>query len=95
LVSIRQNLSRAESTHVVLDFSRVEILTSPSIGSLLLLQRHLSERGYRLILCNVHLATKCILRVAGLDAFFDFAVDKFAAMDRLQPQEGQLQEACE
>lgn len=93
LVSIRESASSGETMHMIFDFSRVEIITSPSIGSLLLLQKQLSEKGHRLILCKVHLATKCILRVAGLDAFFEFAVDKFEALDVLRAHERALDQA--
>ncbi|MBN1509289.1 MAG: hypothetical protein JW955_20760 [Sedimentisphaerales bacterium] len=66
--------------HLILDLSRVEIITSPSIGNLLLLQRRQAQRGRRLVLCGARLATKCIFRVAGLDTMLDFVDDKSEAL---------------
>jgi len=80
LTSLRAHLGETGDMHLILDLSRVEIITSPSIGKLLLLQRQLAQRGRRLILCSARLATKCILRVAGLDAMLDFAEDKSEAL---------------
>lgn len=71
-----KHLSEREPLHLVIDLSRVEVITSPSIGTLLLLRRLQSERGVRLLLCQPRLATKCILRVVGLETVFDYAKDK-------------------
>lgn len=79
-----KHLCERESVHLVIDMSRVEILTSPSIGTLLLFRRLQSERGARLLLCKARLATKCILRVVGLDTVFDYAKDKPDALKVLR-----------
>ena len=84
LALLRCNVLGTQDKHLVLDLSRVEIITSPSIGGLLLLRRALSERGRRLILCNVHLATRCILRVVGLDCLFEVTADRFGALSALR-----------
>jgi anti-anti-sigma regulatory factor len=83
LALARETVSRMEGMHVVVDFTRVEIITSPTIGSLLLLKETVSQWGGRLILCNLRLVTKCILRTAGLDMCFEFAADKFTALKAL------------
>ncbi|MBN2128029.1 MAG: STAS domain-containing protein [Sedimentisphaerales bacterium] len=88
LALIRENVARTGGLHLVLDLSRVELITSPSIGGLLLTRKLLAEQGRRLVLCNIRLATKCILRVAGLDTFFEYARDKFEARDALRQSEG-------
>jgi anti-anti-sigma factor len=80
LVLLRRRLSEDGEMHVILDFSRVEIITSPSIGALLLLQRQLSQRGWKLVLCSVRPATTCIFRVAGLDLLLELAADKSEAL---------------
>ena len=77
---LREHLPHVGDWHLILDLSRVEIITSPSIGSLLLLQKQLAQRGRRLVLCGAHLATRCIFRVAGLDAHLDFAENKAEAL---------------
>lgn len=84
LALLRQNVAPAADKHLILDLSRVEIMTSPSIGGLLVLRSLLSARGRRLILCNTRLATKCIFRVAGLDSVFDFARDKTDAVKAIR-----------
>jgi anti-anti-sigma factor len=80
LTLLRTHLGETGDTHLILDLSRVEIITSPSIGNLLLLQRQQAQRGRRLVLCGACLATKCIFQVAGLDAMLDFADDKSEAL---------------
>jgi anti-anti-sigma regulatory factor len=89
---LRERLPQMRDMHLVLDLSRAEIVTSPSIGSFLLLQKQLTYRGRRLILCGARLATKCIFRVAGLDTLLTFAEDKFEAMSVLR---GSPTNACE
>lgn len=80
LALLRQRVGESADVHLILDLSRIEIITSPSIGALLLLQRQLSQRGRNLVLCSARLATKCIFRVAGLDTLLDFAADRTEAM---------------
>ena len=84
LRSLWKYLSEREPVHLVVDLSRVEIITSPGIGTLLLLRKLQSDRGVRLLLCRTRLATKCILRVVGLDTIFDFAEDKPEALKMLR-----------
>ena len=79
-----KHLSEREPLHLVMDMSRVEIITSPSIGGLLVLRKLQLERCGRLILCNLRLATKCILRVVGLDMAFEYVGDKPEALKALR-----------
>jgi anti-anti-sigma factor len=80
LASLRDRVSEMEDMHVVLDLSHVEIVTSPSIGGLLLLQRQLARRGRRMVICGARLATRCIFRVAGLDGLIDSVENKSDAL---------------
>ena len=80
LTQLREQLPQVGDKHLVLDLSHVEILTSPSIGHLLLLQKQLAQRGCRLMLYGTRLATRCIFRVAGLDTLFEFAEEKSEAI---------------
>jgi len=84
LALVRQHLDRMRGKHLILDFTRVEIITSPSIGGLLLLRQVTSEWGGRLIFCSVRLVTKCILRTVGLDLCFEFAEDRSKALKALR-----------
>ena len=68
----------------VIDFSKVEIMTSSSIGNLIILRNLLHERGRRLVLCNMASVTKCIFVVAGLKEIFEFVDDKSAALAAVQ-----------
>jgi anti-anti-sigma factor len=86
-----KNLNEAIVTRsdcdVVIDFFRVEIITSSSISNLLILRKLLQERGRQLILCNVAVMTKYIFTVAGLDKIFDFVDDHFAAIAAMEGAE--------
>jgi anti-anti-sigma factor len=67
---------------VVIDFSSVDILTTPGIATLLTLRKLLTDCGRKLVLCSVATAIKGIFTVTGLDGVFEFADDKFAALTR-------------
>jgi anti-anti-sigma regulatory factor len=69
---------------VVVDFSKVEMLVSESIRSLMILERLLSGVGHRLILCNVPSEIRGILARVGLEALFEFSDDEFQAMQFLR-----------
>ncbi len=77
---------------VVIDFFRVELITSSSISNLLILRKSLEDNGRQLVLCNVAVMTKYIFTVAGLDKVFDFVDDRFAALaatGRVEQPKGQ------
>jgi len=84
LEAINETVSNNGNYDVVIDFTRVEILTSSSISNLLILRNLLHEQGRQLVLCSVALPTRGLLNVVGLDGFFSLAEDKFAALARLQ-----------
>lgn len=69
---------------VVIDFSKVDIVTSSSISKLLKLRKLLGDCGHRLVFCSVAAATKGIFTVTGLDGIFELADDKFVALASLQ-----------
>ena len=69
---------------MIVDFSKVEMLTSASICNLMILKQLLSGLGHCLILCNVPVAVKGIFAVTGLAALFDFTDDKFTALKSIQ-----------
>ena len=84
LKSFNKTVSTRCDFDVIIDFSKVEMLTSPSISNLVILQRWVYGSGHRLVFCNVSFATRCIFRTVRLDAFIDFADDKFAALELIQ-----------
>ena len=69
---------------VVMDFSSVDIITSSSLSRFLKLRKLLADCGHQLIFCNVAAATRGVFTVTGLDAVFEFAVDKCIALASLQ-----------
>jgi len=84
LESLNKTIGNNPDCDVIIDFSRVEIITSSSLSNLLILRNLLSKSGRRLILCNVVVVTKCIFNVAGLDEIFEFADDKPTAVATVQ-----------
>jgi anti-anti-sigma regulatory factor len=84
LEAINDTITDDGDYDVVADFAGVEILTSSSISNLVILHNLLRERGRKLVLCNVALPTRGLFHVVGLEGFFDYADDKFAALARLR-----------
>lgn len=68
---------------VVIDFSKVEMLTSESICSLMILDKLLSGAGHQLVLCNLSSTIKQIFIRTGLVTVFQFADDEETAMEYL------------
>lgn len=71
---------------VIIDFFGAKILTSASISNLILLKGFLSSVSHRLILCNVSTLIKYIFTRLGLETFFEFSDDKFAALESVTQQ---------
>jgi anti-anti-sigma factor len=84
LKAVNEIASSKPDLDVIIDFSKVEIVTSSSIGNLIILRNLLHEWGRRLMLCNVAPMTKCIFVVAGLKDIFEFVDDKSTALAAVQ-----------
>jgi anti-anti-sigma factor len=84
LKAVNEIASNKPDLDVIIDFSKVEIVTSSSIGNLIILRNLLHEWGRRLMLCNVAPMTKCIFVVAGLKDIFEFVDDKSTALAAVQ-----------
>ncbi len=69
---------------VILDFSKVDIITSSSLAKLLKLRQFLADSDHRLIFCSINSFTKSAFKITGLDGIFELADDKFAATEKLQ-----------
>ena len=82
--AVNDILSTQGPRDVVVDFSSVDIFTSASISNLLILHKLTLEAGRRLVLVSVGITAKCIFRIAGLNEVFEFADDRFAALDSIQ-----------
>ena len=71
---------------VILDFSNVDIITSPSLSKLLKLRKLLDDCGHRLVFCSIPAFTRNAFKVTGLDGFFEVVDDRSAASATLQCQ---------
>ena len=69
---------------VVVDFSKVDIVTSSSLSKLLKLRKLVGDCGHRLVFCSVAPATKGVFMITGLDGIFEIVDDKFVALASLQ-----------
>ena len=78
---------KREDCDVVVDFSNVEIVGSPTFSILLELRAELQQSGHKLILCNVAPAIRGVFTVSQLDGVFDFAEDESAALATLHAGE--------
>lgn len=84
LAKINETVGSRNESDIIIDFSLVEIVTSSSISNLIILHSLLSERGRKLVLCNVALPTRGIFRTVGLENLFDFAADRSSATAIIQ-----------
>lgn len=69
---------------VILDFSKVDIITSPSLSKLLKLRQLLLDCGHRLIFCSINDFTRSAFKVTGLDGIFELTDDRLTASAKLQ-----------
>ena len=77
--------------NVIIDFSGVDIVVSSSLSELLELRKLVADCEQRLICCAVATPTKGIFTVTGIEAVFEFADDRSAALQEIEaassPQE--------
>lgn len=83
LNAVNDDAGKKSDSHIIMDFSGVEVINSWNISNLLILQNLLEKSGHKLVLCNVATVTKCIFVVAGLSDVFTFADNKSAAMEAI------------
>lgn len=76
--------SQEAAREVAIDFSSVDIITTPAIARLMTLRRLLIERGHRLVLCSLRANTKDIFTLTGLDEVFEFADDVSAVPNTVE-----------
>jgi anti-anti-sigma factor len=80
LAAINERVLKDCNFDLIIDFNFVEVLSSIGISNLITLQNLLKSAGYKLVLCNVKVITKCIFDVAGIDKLFTFADNKDSAL---------------
>lgn len=84
LEAVNTTLSEQIDRDIVMDFSEVEMLTSESICSLLILAKLLGGVGHQLVLCSVPPAINDIFVRTGLLSVFEFADSESDAMAHLK-----------
>ena len=84
LNAVREMISEQRICDVIIDFFRVELISSSNIGTLLVLRSMLQNAGHQLVLCNVSVVTKGVFTVAGLCKVFTFADNKEVAFATLR-----------
>ncbi len=84
LEAINAMLGEAIERDIVIDFSKVEMLTSESICGLLILAKLLAGAGHQLALCSVPPAINDIFVRTGLLSVFEFADTESDAVTQLK-----------
>jgi anti-anti-sigma regulatory factor len=74
--------------HVIVDFTRVETMSSVTICGLIILNRLLSTTGRKLVLCSVPPNIVAVFRRMGLHKLLEFVEDKSAALQCLDCRAG-------
>lgn len=77
-------LSEKVNCHVVIDFSKVRMLTSQSLGSLVTLVRMLNGSQHKLVLCNVSSIIRRVFERTDLEPMFEFAESTSAALQHIR-----------
>ena len=81
---VNKLLSESVDFDVLVDFSKVEILTSGSICGLMILDKLLKGSGRKLVLYNLPSSIKQIFVRTGLLTIFDLADDELDALQYIQ-----------
>ena len=90
---VNKLLSDSVDFDVLVNFSKVEILTSGSICGLMILDKLLTGSGRKLVLYNLPSAIKQIFVRTGLLAVFDLADDELDAQQRIQDKNTSMAES--
>ena len=69
---------------VVMDFGNVEMITSATLCSLMILDRLLRGGGRQFVLCNVPSEIRQIFARTGLDSVFEFCDDEQVAFQAIR-----------
>ena len=89
---VNKMLSDSVDFDVMVDFSKVEMLTSESICGLMILSKLLQGAERKLVLYNLPTAIQQIFVRTGLVTVFDLADDELDAQQRIQDKESSVAE---
>jgi anti-anti-sigma factor len=84
LQGVTKLASKNVDCDIVVQFPFVNTISSSSITELLRLHKSLTLSGRRLILSSVSSKTKKVLRLIGLDRYFEITTDYHTALSKLQ-----------
>ncbi len=84
LQGVTELASKNVDCDIVVQFPFVSTISSSSITELLRLHKSLTLSGRQLILSSVSSETKKVLRLIGLDTYFEITTDYHAALSKLQ-----------
>ena len=85
--TINKMLSNSVNRDVVIDFSKVKMLTSENICGLMILDKLLRGSHHQLVLCYVSSLIRQIFERTGLVAVFNFAEDEHEAIRHIQSRD--------
>ncbi len=89
---VNKLLSDSVDFDVMVDFAKVEMLTSGSICGLMILSKLLQGAEHKLVLYNLSPAIKQIFERTGLITVFDLANDEFDAQQHIKDKESSMAE---
>ena len=84
LETLNEIASEGCAQDVIIDLSEVEILSSESICSLMILDKYLESSGHHLVFCGASQAVRHIFERTGLSSVFEFADDEHSALQSLR-----------
>jgi anti-anti-sigma factor len=85
LARLIDSLADRPACHVIIDFSNVDILRSPTIRALIQLHQLLKASGRKLLLHSIANLTKGIFDTTRISAVFAIVQDRDAALQQLNP----------
>jgi len=79
------DMTRADANvSVIVDMSLVEIMPSPMLSELMILEKQLGNSGRQLILCSVPPSIMKLFITVGLNGLFTFSDDQTTALQLLR-----------
>jgi anti-anti-sigma regulatory factor len=80
IAEINEMIAAKCDVDIIIDFSRVELLTSATVSNMLILRDRVRAAERKLVLYNVAFTTKCILTTLGVHNAFKIVPDKLDAV---------------
>ena len=89
---VNKMLCDSVDSDVMVDFVKVQMLTSETICGLMILSKLLKGAGRKLVLYNLSSSIKQIFVRTGLLTIFDLVEDQFAALEQIQDKNSSMAE---